>query len=365
MSAGGGPAPIIKSAASCPDPEPTATSPLGFNPQLTACRTGVHDAIMRQSETVETTRDTQPAMGALQMCAGMFIIPFLDVFAKLLGETHGPLEITFWRFFMQSALMLPFVVYLKLWRIPVGTLGMQASRGLLLAAATVFFFAALQHLPMAEAIAIFFVQPLILTLLSALMLGERLRFRRIGAILAGLGGTMVILQPSVIAFGLPALLPLGSAVTMALYMVMTRKLSADVHPYQMQFIGGIASMLVLALLAVSGGLLAMPGAGFTTLSLEQMTWVAGMGVAATLGHAFIVWAAGNAPANLLAPFQYVEIIGAATLGYLVFNDVPANSTFLGVGIIVASGLYLLHRERQLELRRRANPIPQAAAGNIE
>ncbi|MGB1418911.1 MAG: EamA family transporter, partial [Candidatus Puniceispirillaceae bacterium] len=133
------------------------------------------------------TRDTRHAVGAAQMCAGMLIIPFLDVFAKLLGETHGAFEITFWRFFMQSALMLPFVYYLKLWRIPPGTFGLQACRGLLLAAATAFFFAALRHIPMAEAIAIFFVQPLILTLLSVVFLGERLRFRRIGAILAGLG----------------------------------------------------------------------------------------------------------------------------------------------------------------------------------
>ena len=107
------------------------------------------------------TRDGRHAIGAAQMCAGMLIIPFLDVFAKLLGASHGPFEITFWRFFMQTALMLPFVVWLGLWRIPPGTLAMQASRGLLLAAATVFFFAALQHLPMAEAIAIFFAQPMV------------------------------------------------------------------------------------------------------------------------------------------------------------------------------------------------------------
>ena len=302
--------------------------------------------------------DTRHAMGAAQMCAGMLIIPFLDVFAKLLGATHGPFEITFWRFFMQTALMLPFVIWFGLWRIPAGTLVMQASRGLLLAAATVFFFAALQHLPMAEAIAIFFAQPLILTVLSALMLGERLRFRRIGAILAGLVGTLVILQPSVVAFGLPALLPLGSAVAMALYMVLTRKLSSDVHPYQMQFIGGIASMCVLAFLVLAGGMLSLPGTGFKALSTLQVSWVIGMGLAATIGHAFIIWAARNAPANLLAPFQYVEIIGAAALGYLVFDDVPASSTFLGVGIIVASGMYLLHRERQLDQRRRATPSPR-------
>ena len=82
------------------------------------------------------THDTRHAVGAAQMCAGMLIIPVLDVFAKLLGETHGAFEITFWRFFMQSALMLPFVSILKLWRIPPGTFGLQACRGLLLAAAT-------------------------------------------------------------------------------------------------------------------------------------------------------------------------------------------------------------------------------------
>jgi len=290
--------------------------------------------------------------GAVQMCAGMLIIPFLDVFAKLLGETHGPLEITFWRFFMQTVLMLPFMVSLKLWMVPPGTILMQAARGLLLAMATVFFFAALQHLPMAEAIAIFFVQPMILTVLSALVLGERLRIRRIGAILAGLGGTMVILQPSLIIFGWAAVLPLCSAVSMAFYMILTRKLSTTVNPYQMQFFGSVVAMIVLGGLTALGTLLQLPGAGMSMLTGIEVAWVIGLGLAATTGHAFIVWAAGNAPTNLLAPFQYVEIIGAATLGYLVFADVPAPSTFIGVSIIIASGLYLLHRERQAEQRRK-------------
>lgn len=290
--------------------------------------------------------------GAVQLCAGMLIIPFLDVFAKLLGETHGPLEITFWRFFMQTVLMLPFMVSLNLWMIPPGTIMMQAVRGLLLAMATVFFFAALQHLPMAEAIAIFFVQPMILTVLSALILGERLRVRRIAAILAGLGGTMVILQPSLVIFGWAAVLPLGSAVSMAFYMILTRKLSGTVNPYQMQFFGSVVAMVVLGVITVLGTLFQLPGAGMSMLSGIEVSWVIGLGLAATIGHAFIVWAAGNAPANLLAPFQYVEIIGAATLGYLVFGDVPATSTFVGVTIIIASGLYLLHRERKAEQRRK-------------
>ena len=300
-----------------------------------------------------STRQSNHAAGALQMCAGMLIIPFLDVFAKLLGASHGPFEITFWRFFMQTALMLPFVIALRLWTVPPGTLVLQAVRGLLLAMATVFFFAALQHLPMAEAIAIFFAQPMMLTVLSALLLGERLRARRIGAIFIGLVGTIIIVQPSVLVFGWAAILPLGSALSMALYMVLTRRLADDVNPYQMQFLGSIAAMVGLGAVVLTGSLLSIPGAGMSGLTLMETGWVIGMGIAATVGHAFIVLAAGKAPANLLAPFQYVEIIGATTLGYLVFGDVPAASTVLGVGIIIASGLYLFHRERVVTRRTTA------------
>jgi len=292
------------------------------------------------------------ALGALQICAGMLIIPFLDVFAKLLGITHEPFEITFWRFFMQTVLMLPFVMVLRLWKVPAGTLIPQAVRGLLLAMATVFFFSALQHLPMAEAIAIFFAQPIILTLLSVVLLGERLRARRISAILVGLAGTIIIVQPSILIFGWASILPLGSAVSMALYMVLTRHLADNVNPYQMQFFGSVAAMIVLGAIVLVGSLLSIPGASMTMLSWQETGWVIGMGIAATMGHAFIVLAAGKAPASLLAPFQYVEIIGATTLGYLVFGDIPANSTIVGVGIIVASGLYLFHREN-IAARRQA------------
>ena len=297
-----------------------------------------------------TSVQSRQTLGTLQMCAGMLIIPFLDVFAKLLGATHGPFEITFWRFFMQSALMLPFVITLRLWTVPSGTLVLQAIRGLLLAMATVFFFAALKHLPMAEAIAIFFAQPMILTMLSAFILGERIRARRIGAIVVGLVGTLIIVQPTILIFGWPAVLPLGSALSMALYMVLTRKLTSEVNPYQMQFLGSVAAMIGLGLVVLAGTVFSISGATMSMLTEREVMWVVGMGIAATLGHAFIVFAAEKAPANLLAPFQYVEIIGATALGYLVFLDVPAKSTVLGVGVIVLSGLYLFHREHVVATR---------------
>lgn len=279
----------------------------------------------------------------------MLIIPVLDVFAKLLGGTLDPVEVTFMRFVVQALLMAPFVIYLKLWRIPQGTLILQSARGILLAVATVCFFGALQHLPLAEAISIFFVQPIILTIISALFLGEPIRARRIIAIIIGLIGTVIILQPSILAFGKPALYPLGSAVAMALYMAVTRKISGQVHPFQMQFIVGIVAMAFLGAVLIIGGAFGLPGTDFIIPNSLQILWILGMGLAATIGHAFIVWAMANAPASLLAPFAYVEIIGATSLGFLVFGDVPADSTILGVGIIIASGVYLFHRERKLAM----------------
>ncbi len=289
--------------------------------------------------------------GILQLCAGMLIIPILDVFAKLLGGRLDPVEVTLMRFIMQACLMAPFVIYLRLWKIPPNTLLIQVARGVLLAFATVCFFAALQHLPMAESIAIYFAQPIILTILSAVLLGETIRARRIIAIIVGMIGTVIILQPSVMKFGVAATLPLGSSIAMALYMVLTRKIAGLVHPYQMQFNVGIAAVSVLGLALIVGTAIGLPGTEFLIPSTQEYIWIFGMGLAATIGHVFIVWAMGNAPANVLAPFQYVEIVGATSLGYLVFNDVPAGSTMLGVAIIVLSGVYLFHRERQVSLAK--------------
>ncbi len=289
------------------------------------------------------------ALGILQLCAGMLIIPILDVFAKLLGGRLDPVEVTLMRFIMHTCLMAPFVVYLRLWQIPKKTLIIQAARGVLIAVATVCFFAALQYLPMAEAIAIYFVQPIILTILSAVFLGETIRARRIIAIFVGMIGTVIILQPSVMIFGVAAAFPLGSSIAMALYMVLTRKIAYSVHPFQMQFTAGITAVAVLSVTLMIGVVIGLPGTSFLVPSAKELIWIFGMGLAATIGHVFIVWAMGNAPANVLAPFQYVEIIGAATLGYFVFNDVPAGSTMVGVAIIVLSGVYLFHRERQVSI----------------
>ena len=213
------------------------------------------------------------------------------------------------------------------------------------AIATVCFFAALQHLPLAEAITIYFVQPLLLTVISTLFLGERLRLRRITAIAIGLVGVIIILQPSLIMFGWPALLPLVTAIAMACYVALTRRLAGQVHPYQMQMMVGLSATATLGFALLVGPIFEIPWTSFVWPTSQQLKWVAYMGLAATIGHIFIVWATGNAPASILAPFQYLEIVTATILGYLVFNDLPEKSTIVGSSIIIISGIYLFQRER--------------------
>jgi drug/metabolite transporter (DMT)-like permease len=283
--------------------------------------------------------------GILQLCAAMLLIPALDVFAKLLGQSLDPVEVTFMRFVVQVMLMTPLVIWARQWHVPDGTLSMQFARGLLLAFATACFFAALQHLPMAEAISIYFIQPLILTAFSAVFLGEQIRQRRIIAIIIGLIGVVIILQPSLVIFGLPALFPLASAFAMAGYVTITRRLAGKAHPYQMQFVVGVTATLVLGATMLIGQVFEIAGTNFIMPNVQQIEWIIYMGLVATIGHLLIVWAATNAPASVLAPFQYTEIISSVILGYLVFNDLPAKSTVLGVSIIVACGVYLFHRER--------------------
>ena len=274
----------------------------------------------------------------------MLLVPVLDVFAKLLGQTLHPVEVTFMRFLVQILLMAPFVIWARLWFVPEGTALLQLGRGFLLAIATACFFGALQKLPMAEAISIYFAQPLILTVISAIFLGETIKFRRIITILFGLLGVSVILRPSLVEFGWAALLPLASALSMAGYIAITRKLAGHAHPYQMQFLVGVTAATVLGSIILVDEILDIFRIQFVIPNTKELEWIFYMGLVATIGHIFIVWATRNAQANVLAPFQYVEIVSTVFLGYLVFGDTPAMTTVIGVTIIILSGIYLLHRE---------------------
>jgi S-adenosylmethionine uptake transporter len=276
-------------------------------------------------------------------------LPGIDAIAKWLSGAISSGQIAWSRFFFQTLLMLPLFLRTR-GAIVTPALPLHALRGALIALATLLFFSALKYLPLADAIAIFFVEPLILTLLGALFLGESVGWRRLTAVAVGFAGSLIIIRPSFYTLGLPALLPLGTALSFAVYLILTRKLAQHEHPERMQFYAGVFGCLVMTAALAAGSAADLAVFSFVWPDPWQWLLLAGLGIIATAGHLLVVHAFRRAPAGLLAPFQYVEIIGATILGLVFFGDFPDAMTWVGVAIIVGSGMYVFRREATLARR---------------
>ena len=277
------------------------------------------------------------------MLLAMLILPGIDAIAKWLSSDISSGQVAWSRFFFQTLLMLPLFLRTR-GAIVTPALPLHALRGALIALATLLFFSALKYLPLADAISIFFVEPLILTLLGALFLGESVGWRRLTAVAVGFAGSLIVIRPSFSALGPPALLPLGTALSFAVYLILTRKLAQHEYPERMQFYAGVFGGIVMTAALAVGSVTDVAVLSFVWPDRWQWMLLAGLGVIATSGHLLVVHAFRRAPAGVLAPFQYVEIIGATILGLVFFGDFPDATTWLGVVIIVASGMYVFHRE---------------------
>ncbi len=284
----------------------------------------------------------------IMMATAMLCIPAVDAIAKTLGAHIPPGQVSASRFLFQSLLLLPLVMLADgIPRLPWRQVHLHAARGALIALATAFFFTGLNYLPLADAIAIFFVEPLILTLLSALFLGETIGWRRLTAVAVGFIGALIVIRPGFGWAGWPALMPLLAAGCFAVYLVLTRTMAQTTDAVQMQFWAGVFGCLTMGVVLLLGGM-----AGITALTAVQpdlLEWgmLFALGLIATMVHMLVVHAFRRAPAGILAPFQYLEIISATILGYLVFDDFPDLITWVGVAIIVGAGSYVFHRERRL------------------
>src|SRR6056297_288065 len=299
------------------------------------------------------------SLGILLMIGFCVLAPLQDSFAKLIGGAVAVGLVAATRFLFQAGLLLPVALAFGwLHRPGRAEMGLHLLRGALLLVATAFFFTALRFMPIADAIAIFFVEPFILTLLGGLLLGEPIGPRRYIACGVGFAGALLIIQPSFQEVGAVAFLPLVTALCFAFYMILTRRMATRMHPITLQVYTGTAALvLALPILALADG------SGLGPLDPSWPTgrdiwFLCGLGVIATLSHVCISFALSLAPASLLAPLQYLEIVAATALGYWIFSDLPNALSFAGIALIVASGLYVFFRERQLEkqLERKNRPV---------
>ena len=287
--------------------------------------------------------------GIQLMLLGCIILPMMDAAAKYMGETIAAAVIVLARFGFQSLLLFPFVRKTLSW--PSGAeLALHIKRSLSICFATVCFFTAIQVMPIADALAIFFVMPLLVTLLAPWMLGESFGWRRLVAVLVGMVGAMIIIQPGHELFGIRAFLPLLTALGFTFYLMYTRKLArqdtgGNVAPLTMQFWSGFFGSLIMAVTLLIMQPFDSPVFNLAWPELWQWRQLFLVGALAAGGHLLVAHAFKHADASVLAPFQYAELVVAALLGWWLFNDIPAMTTWVGGGILVASGLYIFHREQ--------------------
>ena len=270
------------------------------------------------------------------------ILPFMDAIAKFLSSDLSFFQITWARYFFTVLFTFPFMFFFFKNQIRLSeNFKLQIFRGLTLLCANICFFYSISVISMAKALTLAFVAPLITTALSPIFLQEKVGFRRWAAVFVGFIGTLVIIRPGFIELNLASIAAIGTGFFYGIYLIITRKLHSTDSP-----------LLTLLLTGVVGAVIASFFVPFVwiTPTIEQWSWMALMGLFACLGHIFLILSLKYADASKLAPFGYFEIVTNVILGYYVFSDFPDKFTFIGLFIIVSSGLYVIKREYYLNIK---------------
>jgi len=280
-----------------------------------------------------------PALrGILLMFIALGLFTLMDTIGKYLSRWYPVPGIVWARYAINLLILLGFLAWRgELRYVRTARPAIQIARGLLLGSATVLYFTALSHMPLADASAIAFVLPLFVAVAAVPMLGERLHAPRLIAILAGLAGALVIVRPGSAAFTAYALLPLGMALLNALYQILTRKVAGVEPALTSLFYGSLVGAVVFAPV--------LPFAWLTPQDPWHWALLLLLGLLATVGHFILIRAFEYAPATLLAPFVYTQLLWTLLVGFLVFGDFPDGQSLTGMAIIVGAGLYLVARQR--------------------
>ncbi|MBM3518537.1 MAG: DMT family transporter [Alphaproteobacteria bacterium] len=277
------------------------------------------------------------AMGVLLIAVSTSIVPFMDAIAKHLSATLPISELLWARFVFQLLFLLPLVLWrhglAELWP---RELPLQVGRGLLMLGSTALYFWALSEMPIPEALSLILIAPLIVTALSPWLLGEQVGVRQWIAVSVGFAGALLIIRPGFGVFQWASLLALSSGVGYALFIVATRKLGERAPP-----------LITLTATAVIGSAVMSVVAPFDAVlpsGIELLLMVA-MGAVIFASDYLMVKGFDYAPASVLAPMIYGEIVMSTTVGYVFFDDFPDAVTWAGVAVIIGSGLYVSLRER--------------------
>lgn len=286
-------------------------------------------------------------LGLGLMVLSVLITPLVDVFSKLATQTMPSSEISFARFVFQVLFMLPVLIMRQTWpRLTWQNTRMHMLRGGVLCLSMLSFVTTLRYMEVADAVAIFFVEPIMLTILSSIFLKETIGWRRYAACAVGFLGAMLVVQPSFQEVGGVAFLPLITALCVAIFAILTRMLTRHQDPFVIQVETGCWAALYSALIIAVG--YGVDPVTFAVVWPDStgFLWLLGTGFTAAIGGVLGVFAYRAAPASTLAPLQYLEIVTATLFGWLVFDALPNALKWLGIFIIIGSGLTIIWRERR-------------------
>ena len=264
------------------------------------------------------------------------MLPVMDGFAKYLSSTIPVLQITWSRYFFTVIIVLPvmLVFFRKNFKWTEQP-KLQLIRGLLLFCANILFFYSISVISLAKALTLAFIAPLIVTILSPILLNEKVGFRRWVAVITGFIGSLIVLRPGFVDINLASVAALGTGFLYGIYLIVTRKLHNSDHPLLTLLITGIVGAII--------GSIIMPTV-WVQPTLTEWYMMFAIGFFASVGHLLLILSLRYADASKLAPFGYFEIITNIIIGYYFFNHFPDNWTFIGLFVIISSGIYIFRRE---------------------
>jgi drug/metabolite transporter (DMT)-like permease len=263
----------------------------------------------------------------------------LDTMSKYLVVYYPASSLVWIRYVLQTVVMAAiFLPRMGMRLLRTTSPGVQFVRGLMLVLSSVVFVIALNHMQIAEVASIVFLAPIIVALAGGPLLGERVSTRTWMALAGGFTGVLLIIRPGGNAFTLWALLPLGCAFFFAGYQILTRKLAGHDDPITTLFYPGLIACLVVPPV--------FPGAFDIPTVPLHLAMISAIGILGAVGHFLLIRAHGHAPATLLAPFGYTQLLVVLTLGWLVFDQLPDGIALTGIALIAGSGLGLVIASRR-------------------
>jgi drug/metabolite transporter (DMT)-like permease len=279
-------------------------------------------------------------LGIFFMCLACSLFPIMNGLVKLLAQTYDFQQIVWARTSVHLLVVVLFFtprmgMTLFLTRQPASQL--ISSINMLMS--TFLFFGAVKFVPVADAVSITFVAPLVVVFLAWPILGERITLPRLVAVILGFLGVLVIIRPGSSVFQWASIMILGSAVCYSIYQIYMRRVAGVDHPGTSVFYGALVGTIIMSI--------AVPFVWKTPATWQDIAMMSSLGVIGALGHFFLAKALTYAPANFIVPFNYTQMIGSVIVGYWMFAEVPDAYTLGGTALIVGAGLLIgLQRENR-------------------